>query len=381
MNANLSKGYSDTLHALCPYFAMFPPSFAREAIKKYSKAGDLVADPFSGRGTTLLEARLLQRRAIANDINPVAVTITKAKSHKIDIDKCLIKVINLRRAYKEASLEILNKEAQILPDFFHHAFSHSTLLQILWLKKNLAKAKNPEEIFIKTLCLSYLHGETNKGKLVYFSNNLPHTYCPKPGYSVNFWKDRNMKAPEVDVFDILLDRCVFRLQDSSQSNATYPGECILGDARNFHKNIRKITKSKVKLVVTSPPYIKITSYESDQWLRLWFLGFPPYPERGKITKDDIITSSDKYIDFLAQSWKSVRDTMSDDGFLICRLGQSSQDSFPLDDFMKESIKRSGNNFKIISTNFSSFKKIRQAKMFGNKIESKSGEYDFVLKAI
>lgn len=370
--------YNDTFHALCPYFAMFPPSFAHEMIEKYSREGDLVVDPFSGRGTTLLEARLMKRYAIANDINPVAVTITKAKSQCINLDSCLTKIINLRKKYNNSNLQTLQKEASELPIFFRHAYHAKTLLQVLWLKQELRRVKNPELIFIKTLCLSYLHGETNKTKLTYFSNNLPHTYCPKPDYSIRFWEERNMRAPEVDAFDILLDRSLFRLMNSKQSYAIYDGQCILGDVRKIDKNIKKITQQKAKLIVTSPPYIKITSYESDQWLRLWFLGFPPYPNWGKITKDDVITSQEKYIDFLADSWKAIRNIMTNDGVIVCRIGQSSRDNFPLDYFMLESIKRSGNGFKIIDTNFSPFKKTRQAIMFGSKNINKSGEFDFTL---
>ena len=46
------------LHSICPYFAMFPEEFARNHIENLTDKGDLVLDPFSGRGTTLLQALL-----------------------------------------------------------------------------------------------------------------------------------------------------------------------------------------------------------------------------------------------------------------------------------------------------------------------------------
>src|SRR3990172_1169324 len=60
------------LHSICPYFAMFPETFAQKHIEKFTEPGDYVYDPFSGRGTTLLQALLMNRRAAASDINPVA---------------------------------------------------------------------------------------------------------------------------------------------------------------------------------------------------------------------------------------------------------------------------------------------------------------------
>lgn len=373
------KVYNDAFHAMCPYFAMFPPEFARDAIKKYSKKGDLVIDPFSGRGTTLLEARILGRNAIANDINPVAVTITRSKTSPLNLEKCILQIEKLREDYTRSSSKELKSEAKKLPPFFHHAFHPSTLLQVLWLKRKLNRVSSPEKIFIKTLCIAYLHGETQKTKLVYMSNNLPHTYCPKPEYSVNFWKDRGMLAPNVDAFDILVDRCKFRLQNSIQEELKEKGLCIQGDARKFGNNIKKFTQKKAKLVVTSPPYLKITSYEEDQWLRLWFLGGTPYPSRGKITKDDQIVSQEKYIKFLGECWKSIAPILKDDGVIVCRIGQSSKDKFPLREIVQKSLDESGYRFKITKESFSPFKNNRQAIMFNGGNYGKSGEYDFVIK--
>ena len=66
-------------HALCPYFAMFPEMLVRKHLV-WSKRGDLILDPFSGRGTTVFESLLNDRRAIACDTNPVAVCVSRAKS-------------------------------------------------------------------------------------------------------------------------------------------------------------------------------------------------------------------------------------------------------------------------------------------------------------
>src|SRR5260370_16931399 len=67
-------------HALCPYFAMFPESFASTWIVRLTKPGEIVLDPFSGRGTTAFQALLLHRRAIACDVNDVAACLTRRKT-------------------------------------------------------------------------------------------------------------------------------------------------------------------------------------------------------------------------------------------------------------------------------------------------------------
>src|SRR4051812_48279005 len=67
-------------HALCPYFAMFPETFAQRWISELTKVGDWVLDPFSGRGTTAFTALDMGRRVVACDVNDVAFCLTLAKT-------------------------------------------------------------------------------------------------------------------------------------------------------------------------------------------------------------------------------------------------------------------------------------------------------------
>src|SRR5262249_52143311 len=53
------------------------PYIPRNLIIRYTRPGDLVLDPFAGGGTTAIEAKLLGRRCIAGDINPVALTTAR----------------------------------------------------------------------------------------------------------------------------------------------------------------------------------------------------------------------------------------------------------------------------------------------------------------
>ena len=49
------------------------PYIPRNVILRYSQEEDLVLDQFAGGGTTLVEAKLLNRNAIGVDVNPVAI--------------------------------------------------------------------------------------------------------------------------------------------------------------------------------------------------------------------------------------------------------------------------------------------------------------------
>lgn len=59
------------------YRGNWSPYIPRNVILRYSDAGECVLDQFLGCGTTLIEAKLLNRKGIGVDINPNAIKIAK----------------------------------------------------------------------------------------------------------------------------------------------------------------------------------------------------------------------------------------------------------------------------------------------------------------
>ncbi len=59
------------------YRGNWSPYVPRNLILRYSKPGDWVLDQFMGSGTTLVEAKLLNRHAVGVDINPQSVSISE----------------------------------------------------------------------------------------------------------------------------------------------------------------------------------------------------------------------------------------------------------------------------------------------------------------
>src|SRR5437870_2264539 len=125
------------LHALCPYFAMFPHTFVRKYLFAFTGAGDVILDPFSGRGTTLLESLLLDRKALAVDINPVAACVTGAKAHVPALPAIESRLDELEHHCNEANWQAVDGERHALPSFFAHAFHYWTLREILFIRRYL----------------------------------------------------------------------------------------------------------------------------------------------------------------------------------------------------------------------------------------------------
>lgn len=62
------------------YRGNFAPQIARNVILNYSQEGEIVLDPMVGSGTTLIEARLLNRNGLGFDVNENAVEMTRART-------------------------------------------------------------------------------------------------------------------------------------------------------------------------------------------------------------------------------------------------------------------------------------------------------------
>jgi hypothetical protein len=309
------SGMRNRLHAICPYFAMFPESFARQHIEAHTKKGELVFDCFSGRGTSLLEALLLDRRAAAVDINPVAYCVSGAKAAIPDLDHLIDEIDDLEAAYLRYSARSLEAERMALPPFFRRAFYHTTLREILFLRRALAWRRQKTHRFIAALALGALHGE--KGKpMQYFSNQMPRTISTKPGYSLTYWRDNDEWAEKRDVFEILRRRADYRLSGDIPNR---DGQAVLADARRAGARFEDL-QGQVRACITSPPYYDVTSYEEDQWLRLWFLGQPPSPSKGQITRDDRHHRRADYVAFLKAVWHGIQPLMAPGAILVCRLG-------------------------------------------------------------
>ena len=86
-------------HYMCTYMAMFPPALPHYFIRKFSEPGDIILDPFSGRGTTAVEAMAQNRFGIGNDLNELAFVLTKGKLANPSIDDVMKRLDELEKGY------------------------------------------------------------------------------------------------------------------------------------------------------------------------------------------------------------------------------------------------------------------------------------------
>ncbi|GAB6066765.1 DNA methyltransferase [Methylothermus subterraneus] len=315
------------LNGICPYFTMFPLDFPLGVLKTYAKAGDVVLDPFCGRGTTNFAARLLGLRSLGVDSSPVATAITAAKLVDASVEEIL----------GEARRILAKREASHVPtgEFWRGCFHPSVLSALCRFREAfLEDCATDARIALRGLILGALHGPKQKTFPSYFSNQCPRTYAPKPAYSVRFWEAKGLHPEPVDVLG-LIERRARRYYGARLPKAQ-------SEVRRADSRLASALEADVpfKWVVTSPPYYGLRTYLPDQWLRYWFVGGPDtvdYRAQAQLDHSD----PEAFAADLRQVWRNVWGVCAKDALLVIRFGGiPSRRVDPLA-ILKDSLRESG----------------------------------------
>src|SRR5690349_17930100 len=108
--------WGPSLHPMCSYLASFPAALAHAFIGRYSRRGDVVLDPFSGRGTTPLQACAEGRIGVGNDLNPLAHLLTAAKVEPATPAEAATRLASLRLTWAGSSEALLALAREVLAE-------------------------------------------------------------------------------------------------------------------------------------------------------------------------------------------------------------------------------------------------------------------------
>ena len=243
------------------YRACFKPQLPAFFIERLTQPGDLVYDPFMGRGTTPIEAALRGRIPYGNDINPLSKALTEPRINPPSLNDII------KRLSEIPWSKFKTVKSKKLLTFYHP----KTLAQIeglrLWLKKRQTQNQMDQtDRWIRMTAMNRLTGHSSGFFSVY-------TLPPNQAVSIKSQKKINekkqQKPPERDVPVIIAKKSATLLsQGCPQANQT------LFLTELSHKTDQILPES-VKLTITSPPFLDIVNYEADNWLRCWFLGINP----------------------------------------------------------------------------------------------------------
>ncbi|XOB42291.1 MAG: DNA methyltransferase [Candidatus Nealsonbacteria bacterium] len=261
----LPKRWGHSFHPMCSYLAMFPPSIPRYFIEQFTEPGDVVLDPFSGRGTAPLEACVSGRIGIGIDLSPLAYILTAAKINSPVFKSVLRRIKNLRAGYKRPNIDYIPNDIKMLFD------GRLTLPQIVYLRNNLSQKRKIDRFLLASL-VGILHGNYNNAMndSSYLSISMPNTFSMSPNYIRRYVKKNHIHKLPIDVFKKLTAKVERLFKNGVPSTKGY---AYRANARKF-ASLRnpEFKTSNVKLIITSPPYLKVVNYGTYNWIRLWLLG-------------------------------------------------------------------------------------------------------------
>lgn len=253
-----------TLHEVS-YRACFKPQLPRFFIERLTRPGDLVYDPFMGRGTTVLEAALLGRRVAGNDVNPLSRVLVAPRLEPPSLSEveARLRSIDLHGAPE--------RPADLLVFFHPDTLAEICSLRQYLLDREHAGAMDGVDRWIRMVAVNRLTGHSTGFFSVY-------TLPPNQAVSIEAQKkintDRAQTPPRRDVRKIIAKKTRGLLSDGDERTratlATTSRDAVLtaGPAADTPA----LPDASVDLVVTSPPFLDVVNYAGDNWLRCWFCG-------------------------------------------------------------------------------------------------------------
>jgi SAM-dependent methyltransferase len=258
---------ANALHQVS-YRACFKPQLPRFFIELLTRPGESVYDPFMGRGTTLIEAALMQRVPIGCDVNPVSVALTVPRLNPPTL---------LEIRTRLADIDFSNGRA--LPEDLLVFYHPETLLEICALKAHLehrarVRALDATDQWIRMVALNRLTGHSRGFFSVY---TMPPTQAVSVDAQARINRNRRQVPARRSVPALILAKSESLLRDCDASarqvlsGVARRGKLITSSA----ESTPEVESGSVSLVVTSPPFLDTVDYASDNWLRCWFCGIDP----------------------------------------------------------------------------------------------------------
>jgi len=305
------------------YRACFKPQLPAFFINLLTAEGDIVYDPFSGRGTTVLEAGLLSRRIISNDINPLNQVLAMPRFFiplLEDIESRLNQIKFKKRIKSNLDLSM-----------FYHP---DTLTEILSLKQYLHERKengyeDSLDRWIRMVATNRLTGHSSGFFSVY-------TFPPNQAITQNEQIRINIKrkqTPEFrDVKQIILKKTkslLRNLSDEQIQNLNKAGDTALFLTCDASKT-PEIRSKSVQLTVTSPPFLDIVTYSKDNWLRCWFNGMDSEKIAAGIS---VPKSVSEWSEIMGKVFHELYRITRKDGWVAFEVGEVRKGTIRLDEYV------------------------------------------------
>jgi hypothetical protein len=304
------------------YRACFKPQLPRFFIDLLTRKGEVVYDPFSGRGTTVIEAGLRGRNVLANDANPLSRILTEPRFFPPELT-----AVEKRLAVVPGNSE----RATIDLSMFYHP---DTEQEIVALREYILKRREDcrDDMVDRWIAMVATNRLTGHSKGFFSVYTLPpnQAVSQKSQHRIN---QKRQQTPEYrDTHRIILNKTKSLLRSLSPAEKTMlkqagkKARLLTGDARSSPE----IPDSSVHLTVTSPPFLDIVQYREDNWLRCWFNGYDEKLIGDKIT---MARTPDGWSGIMSAVFRELFRLTSPQGYVAFEVGEVRKRTIQLENFV------------------------------------------------
>lgn len=311
---------ANSIHEIA-YRACFKAQLPRFFIELLTDKNDIVYDCFAGRGTTIIEAALLERYVVANDVNPLSKILCKPR----------LKIPELAQIKARLSEVQIDKGAKAEVDlsmFFHP----ETESEIVSLKKYLEmKQKNEDEDFIdawiRMAATNRLTGHSSGFFSVY---TLPPNQAVSPKRQLKINEQRKQTPLYRNTKKIILRKSELLMRDISSRQKENLSKIAKGSlfSTSDARYTNRIPSDLVQLTVTSPPFLDVVQYSDDNWLRCWFNSIDV-----KNVEITMAKTIDKWCEVMIDVFRELYRITLKNGFLAFEVGEVKNGKIKLDEYV------------------------------------------------
>jgi hypothetical protein len=302
------------------YRACFKPQLPRFFIELLTKKGDVVYDPFSGRGTTVIEAGLSGRDACANDANPLSRIMTEPRFFPPELADVGKRLASISREGERAAINL---------SMFYHP---DTEKEIVAIREHILKRKTEcrDDMLDRWIAMIATNRLTGHSKGFFSVYTLPPNLAVSPQSQERINKKRQQTPEYRDTHHIILNKTKSLLRTLSPSEkkdlkrAGKKARLLTGDARSTPG----IPDSSVQLTVTSPPFLDIVQYREDNWLRCWFNGLDEKAIGREIT---MARTLDEWTSVMGSVFRELYRITRHGGFVAFEVGEVRKGTIRLEE--------------------------------------------------
>lgn len=291
------------VHRLHPYLGKFIPQLAEIFLRKFRPA--LVCDPFSGSGTTLVEAKALGIDSVGCDISEFNCLLTRVKTARYDIRKLEREIrdilTNLNLQLHDGLFSTQAAQFETDNEYLKTWFHPKALNQLLCYRSLIPKYQHQDLLNV------ILSRAARSSRLTtHYELDWPKKPQTEP---YECFKHSRICQPTDDALQFLnrysLD-ALKRIREYDALQQDSPATILYGDAREvrFPKGI--------DVVITSPPYVGIIDYHEQHRYAYELLGlaWDADNEIGPAARGSSKTAQKAYIEQMSEVFTNLRRSLT-----------------------------------------------------------------------